>query len=205
VKEIIKTLSTKLERQIEWRRSKVAELDSQGHSQPEISKILQVSIGTVNRDLSVLRQQAKSNIRKYIDERLPEEYEKCLVGLTAILRVAWNTSQQTEDRREKIQALSLAKECYSMKLDLLTNATVVDDAIRFVSSSSKNQKEEEEGRQQQKQQPQQISSEEQEEKAKANCSIIESQEDSSRDDIQRSEEQNNQQQQDVRNTTNQTF
>jgi hypothetical protein len=38
-----------------------------------------------------------------------------------------------EDKREKIQALSLAKECYSMKLDLLTNATVVDDAIRFVS------------------------------------------------------------------------
>jgi hypothetical protein len=26
----------------------------------------------------------------------------------------------------------LAKECYSMKLDLLTNATVVDDAVRFV-------------------------------------------------------------------------
>jgi hypothetical protein len=98
---------------------------------------LQVSIGTVNRDLSYLRQQAKSNIKRYIDERLPEEYEKCLVGLTAILREAWNTSQQTEDRREKIQALSLAKECYSMKLDLLTNATVVDDAIRFVSESEK--------------------------------------------------------------------
>jgi hypothetical protein len=87
--------------------------------------------------LSYLRQQAKDNIRKYIDERLPEEYEKCLVGLTAILREAWNTSQQSEDRREKIQALSLAKECYSMKLDLLTNATVVDDAIRFVSESEK--------------------------------------------------------------------
>ncbi|MFL6361799.1 MAG: hypothetical protein ACJ72V_20995, partial [Nitrososphaeraceae archaeon] len=41
------------------------------------------------------------------------------------------------DKREKIQALSLAKECYSMKLDLLTNATVVDDAIRFVSQKSK--------------------------------------------------------------------
>ena len=38
--------------------------------------------------------------------------------------------------REKIQALSLAKECYSMKLDLLKNATVVDDAIRFVSTRS---------------------------------------------------------------------
>jgi hypothetical protein len=61
--------------------------------------------------------------------------------LTAILREAWNTSQQTEDRREKIQALSLAKECYSMKRDLLTNAAVVDDAIRFVSEKSKSIKE----------------------------------------------------------------
>jgi hypothetical protein len=121
--------------QIEWRRSKVAELDSKGHSQPEISRILQVSMGTVNRDLSILRQQAKDNIRKYIDERLPEEYEKCMVGLNAITRQAWNTAQQTEDKREKIHALSLAKDCYSMRPDLLTNATVVDDAIRFVSSN----------------------------------------------------------------------
>ncbi|MFL6403447.1 MAG: hypothetical protein ACJ71M_08225 [Nitrososphaeraceae archaeon] len=131
-------MSTKVERsQIEWRRSKVAELDSQGHSQPEISRILQVSIGTINRDISILRQQAKEKIKKYIDERLPEEYEKCLVGLNAITREAWNTAQDTEDKREKIQALSLAKECYSMKLDLLTNATVIDDAIRFVFGKSK--------------------------------------------------------------------
>ena len=60
-----------------------------------------------------------------------------MVGLTEILRKAWNTSYHTEDKREKIQALSLAKECYSMKLELLTNATVVDDAIRFVSQKSK--------------------------------------------------------------------
>jgi hypothetical protein len=58
-----------------------------------MASILQVSIGTVNRDLSYLMQQAKENIRRYIDERLPEEYEKCIVGLTAILREAWNTSQ----------------------------------------------------------------------------------------------------------------
>ena len=130
-------MSIKVERsQIEWRRSKVTKLDSQGHSQPEIARILHVSIGTVNRDLSILRQQAKENIKRYIDERLPEEYEKCLVGLNAITKEAWNTAQSTEDKREKIQALSLAKECYSMKLDLLTNATVVDDAIRFVSQKS---------------------------------------------------------------------
>jgi hypothetical protein len=60
--------------------------------------------------------------------------------LTAITKEAWNTAQNTEDKREKIQALSLAKECYSMKLDLLTNATVVDDAIRFVSSNKSKDK-----------------------------------------------------------------
>jgi len=122
---------------LEWRRNKVQELASQGYNQSEISKILQISQPTINRDLTYLRQQAKGNIKKYIDERLPEEYEKCLVGLTAITKEAWNTAHNTQDRREKIQALSLAKECYSMKLDLLTNATVVDDAIRFVSQRSK--------------------------------------------------------------------
>jgi transposase len=53
-------LSTKVERsQIEWRRSKVAELDSQGHSQPEIARILQISIGTVNRETASKRKHQK--------------------------------------------------------------------------------------------------------------------------------------------------
>jgi hypothetical protein len=124
------------QQQIQWRRDKVQELCSKGYSQREISQVLQVGLATVNRDISYLRNQAKTNIKRYIDERLPEEYEKCLVGLTAVLREAWNTSQQAHDKREKIQALSLAKECYSMKLELLTNATVVDDAIRFVSQKA---------------------------------------------------------------------
>src|SRR5919108_1458378 len=132
-------MSTKMQQQIiEWRRTKVMELLSKGESnQSEIARILQVDKSIVCRDITYLRQQAKHNIKKYIDERLPEEYEKCLVGLNAITREAWNTANQTEDKREKIQALSLAKDCYSMKLDLLTNASVVDDAIRFVSQKSK--------------------------------------------------------------------
>jgi DeoR/GlpR family transcriptional regulator of sugar metabolism len=130
-------LSSSVNSSLEWRRSKVSELASQGYNQSEISRILQISQPTINRDLSYLRQQAKYNMKRYIDERLPEEYEKCLVGLNAITREAWNTARSTEDKREKIQALSLAKECYSMKLELLTNATVVDDVIRFVSEKSK--------------------------------------------------------------------
>src|SRR6187200_507448 len=140
MKEIMNNLNSAVNsnnNSLEWRRSKVLELASQGYNQSEISSILQISQPTINRDLAYLRQQAKDNIKRYIDERLPEEYEKYMVGLNAITKEAWNTAQSTEDKREKIHALSLAKECYSMKLDLLTNATVVDDAIRFVSSKSK--------------------------------------------------------------------
>ena len=104
--------------QVEWRRTKVLELLSKGNSQSEITKTLQVDLSIISRDVYFLRQQAKHNIKRYIDERLPEEYEKCLVGLNAITKEAWSTAQNTEDKREKIHALSLAKE-----MDLLTNAT----------------------------------------------------------------------------------
>jgi hypothetical protein len=48
-----------------------------------------------------------------------------------------STAHNTEDKREKLQALSLAKECYSMKLDLLTNAAVIEDAGRFMQDKKK--------------------------------------------------------------------
>jgi transposase len=108
---------------IGWRRSKVQELLVKGYNHYEIASILQVSRPTITRDVRYISECAKQNVKKYIEERLPEEYEKCLVGLTVITKEAWNTSQQTEDKRKKILALSLAKECYSMKLDLLTNVT----------------------------------------------------------------------------------
>jgi transposase-like protein len=54
-------LSTSVNSSLEWRRNKVQELARQGYNQSEISRILQVSIGSVNRDLSILRQQAKEH------------------------------------------------------------------------------------------------------------------------------------------------
>jgi hypothetical protein len=93
---------------VQWRRNKVQELLVKAYNHYEIASTLQISGPTITRDIQYLRECAKENIKKYIDERLPEEYEKCLVGLIAILREVWNTSQQTEDKREKIQALSLS-------------------------------------------------------------------------------------------------
>lgn len=92
---------------------------------------MHVSLVTVNEDLQFLRLRAKENIRHYIDEYLPAEYEDRLDGLNNIMAQAWQMSLDG-DKRERIQALSLAKECYTMKIDLLSNATVVDRAVKFV-------------------------------------------------------------------------
>jgi Trp operon repressor len=56
------------------------------YSQREISQILQIGLATVNRDISYLRNQAEDNVKKYIDKRLAQEYEICLVGLNAITK-----------------------------------------------------------------------------------------------------------------------
>src|SRR5919202_449610 len=105
-------MSTKM--QVECRRAKVLELLSKGDSQSDIAKTLQVDLSVISRDVYFLRQHAKSNIKRYIDERLPEEYEKCLVGLNAITKEAWNTANNTEDKREKIQALALARVLFKL-------------------------------------------------------------------------------------------
>ena len=129
--EEVEHLSTRIEQRLQWRRDKVRELSVKGHNQRQIASILRVGLGSVNEDLQYLRRQAKHNISKYIDEYLPTEYENCLEGLNNILIEAWQLSLDGE-RRGRLQALSLVKECYSMKLDLLSSATIVDRAVKFV-------------------------------------------------------------------------
>jgi len=59
-------------------------------------------------------------------------YEKCFVGLSYILKEAWTISQINDSvRSDKLKALVLAKEYFAVKLGLLTNASIVDDAIRL--------------------------------------------------------------------------
>ena len=45
---------------------------------------------------------------------------------------------ESVDRRTKIQALSLAKDVYALKMKLLGTSTVADDALRFVAAGPNN-------------------------------------------------------------------
>lgn len=120
--------------QLQWRRHKILELSSQGHSERDIAATLQVALGTVNRDLRILKNLAKANISKYINETLPLEYQKCMIGLDAILVKTWAVANNTTNmERDKLQALSIAMQAYEMKLELLSSATVVERAVNFVN------------------------------------------------------------------------
>lgn len=128
--EHLRTIS---EQRLDWRRDKVRELSVKGYTQRKIADTLKVSLALVNEDLQYLRNKARDNISRYTEEFLPAEYENCLEGLNDILTEAWNMSTDAaSDKRERMQALSLAKECYAMKLDLLSSATVIDRAVKFV-------------------------------------------------------------------------
>jgi hypothetical protein len=60
---------------------------------------------------------------------LPLEYEKTLNGLALILSETWVTAGKAQDAREKVLALSLAKD---MRINLLTNASTLD-LIQYVA------------------------------------------------------------------------
>ena len=93
---------------VEWRRNKVQDLLVQGYSQWDIADNLKVDQSTISRDIDYLRSQAKDKVRKYIDEVLPNEYEKCMVGLDSILKEVWITAQATEiNKRENTLTLVL--------------------------------------------------------------------------------------------------
>jgi hypothetical protein len=73
---------------------------TKGYSQSDIARILQVDMSVICRDVIFLKQQSRDNIRKYIDEKLSEEYEKCVVGLNTITKESYDAAHNTEDKKD---------------------------------------------------------------------------------------------------------
>jgi hypothetical protein len=118
---------------IEWRRSQVLELSSQGQTERQIATVLQVGKTTVHKDLAYLSRQAKENLKTHIQDKLPEEYQKCMVGINQVLNMAWSiVNKSVVDDKTRLQALALINDCNKYKMDLTTNGVVITDAIKYV-------------------------------------------------------------------------
>ena len=133
-------MSTKTKpEQLQWRRSKVIEMRSKGMSQIEIARKLQVSEASISSDIQYLRNQAKEAIREYVTEHLPEQYQVCLTALDEIIKRAFDILENSHDNREKLQAMELFKDTHLVKLELLSNATTIDNALNYIRNKQQEQ------------------------------------------------------------------
>jgi hypothetical protein len=63
------------------------------------------------------------------------------------LRIGYNTQkhivilQKSQDNREKLAAMELFKDTHLVKLELLSNATIIDSALNYIRSKQKRQSE----------------------------------------------------------------
>ena len=121
--------------QLDWRRSQVPELNSMGYTQREISRILQIDLSAVTRDIRFLRQQAQDNIQKHIQHTMPEEYQKANVRLDHVIKKAWHIFNSTADERVRLAALALMDQCTTHKMELVSGGTVFSNALKYTMLS----------------------------------------------------------------------
>ena len=117
------------QKQIEWRHDKVLQLAANGYTGREIASQLHISQPTIHRDLVTLRQQAKEHIRKYIDQRVPFEYQKTLAGLEGIIKNMSNIISTSPDNEEIMKASSIKMQAYNLRMEMVSSANLVHEAI----------------------------------------------------------------------------
>ena len=108
------------------------ELTSEGHSQGEIAQKLQIGKSVVNRDVLFLRNQARENLQYHIHYKIPEEYQNCMTDMKQNLKEILEIAQSTSDPKTKLQARSIAVDCYKYIMEMTTGSVIVTDAIKYV-------------------------------------------------------------------------
>jgi IS30 family transposase len=119
--------------QIDWRRSSVMDLSSQGYSEREIAAKLQVTRATVHLDLQFITKRAQESLQSHIHKVIPLEYHRSMTGMKSNLKKVIQIADDTGDPKLKLQAISFANECYKNIMDLCTNAGIISDALEYVT------------------------------------------------------------------------
>jgi predicted transcriptional regulator len=105
-----------------------------------IAKTLGVSQPLVNADIVYLKEQATSNLATHIHETIPMNYKKCLSGLNQVLQITWELQEKSTDNKEKLQSLSLLKDCYRYLMEMSSDSTTIREAMTFVKERLSKQK-----------------------------------------------------------------
>jgi hypothetical protein len=60
-----------------------------------------------------------------------------MIGINQVLQKAWEIVDKTADERTKLQALALIDQCNTHRMDMITNGTIVKDALNYVNNKTK--------------------------------------------------------------------
>src|SRR5215207_2067471 len=114
---------------IELRRSKCLELLSKGHSQSDISKVLNVSPALISLDLQFLKEQARSNLRYHLQEKLPFEHSRALTGLNDLLKKANDILDNAKDPKLQLNTINVLANLYAGILTMATDGNIIQQAM----------------------------------------------------------------------------
>ena len=114
------------------RRQKVHIMLSQGLNETEIATQLNVNQSTICRDVKSIKKHSQDILQVIEREVLPYEYSNCLQGLQEIIKEVWIILENADKTGERLQSLALIKEIFVTRMDLLTNASLLQDSIKFV-------------------------------------------------------------------------
>ena len=120
------------------RRHTLHTLMAKGLNQYQAAAMLQCSQETVSKDVAWLRQYYRAHMHHYIENRLPELWESCLTQLhstmAAVAKIAEDPNISTHD---KLHAHSLMVDCIEVKEDLISDPTLIQEALQIVDRTKK--------------------------------------------------------------------
>ena len=127
-----------IHRSITVRRETIHSLLAKGYNQYQTAAILHCSQETVYKDVAWLRNYYKQQMHRYIENRLPELWESCLMQLhstmAAVAKIAEDPNTSTHD---KLHAHSLMVDCIKVKEGLISDPTIIQQALDIVDQTKK--------------------------------------------------------------------
>lgn len=106
-----------------------------GHSYRDISDKMHLSLGKISGILSKVNQDAKQEIKGWVDHVTPMEYKKSLLLLEYITKKASEIAEKSNDERVQLQALSVMEQTDQAKRSLLSDTHVINMAISRIEKN----------------------------------------------------------------------
>ena len=109
---------------IKARRERILGLLVKGLTETDIAQVLQSSQPTISRDIQELKEQSKdfvNDVAKYFGYY----YQESIQGIQQVKKEAWIIAASAGNQKIKLEALSLAKDCYREQFNLLSDGPTV--------------------------------------------------------------------------------